>query len=91
MTELACSANLVPAYFPTLLERMFPAHESDKDRPIVFIVCGGVKISPEEVWRYEAHLQAASTTYPVWIDGEEIALTRQGREREPSLLNQGSK
>ncbi|EKM82988.1 hypothetical protein AGABI1DRAFT_69092 [Agaricus bisporus var. burnettii JB137-S8] len=43
LVELACSTTLVPAYHPILFDRMVPPRS--KARCVVFIVCGGFKVS----------------------------------------------
>lgn len=48
--ELACSTTLVPAYHPSLFNKLVPP-KSEK-RTIVFIVCGGFKVSLAEVAEY---------------------------------------
>jgi len=44
LVELACSTTLVPVYYPTLFNRMVPPSAGDT-RCVVFIVCGGFKVS----------------------------------------------
>lgn len=44
LVELACSTTLVPAYYPTLFDRMVLPRAEDT-RCVVFIVCGGFKVS----------------------------------------------
>ncbi|KZT50956.1 tryptophan synthase beta subunit-like PLP-dependent enzyme [Calocera cornea HHB12733] len=58
LIELACSTTLVPAYNPDLYHTILPRQptlDDDQDilRPVVFIVCGGAKISVKEVEDYE--------------------------------------
>ncbi|KZT11495.1 tryptophan synthase beta subunit-like PLP-dependent enzyme [Laetiporus sulphureus 93-53] len=51
LVELACSATLAPAYKPDLFNKLVPT-SSTIPRTVVFIVCGGFKISPEEMEGY---------------------------------------
>ncbi|KAG7097364.1 hypothetical protein E1B28_004714 [Marasmius oreades] len=51
LVELACSTTLVPAYKPQLLDRLVPPKP---DRTIVFIVCGGFKVSLVETHENKA-------------------------------------
>jgi len=44
LVELACSTTLVPVYHPALFDRMVPPSAGDT-RCVVFIVCGGFKVS----------------------------------------------
>ncbi|RDB23982.1 Serine dehydratase-like [Hypsizygus marmoreus] len=64
LVELACSTTLVPAYNPALFNKlvpptdannpalfnkMVPPTDANKPRTVVFIVCGGFKVSLEDV------------------------------------------
>ncbi|KAK7041412.1 catabolic L-serine/threonine dehydratase [Paramarasmius palmivorus] len=53
LVELACSTTLVPAYKPELLNKLVPPKP---DRTVVFIVCGGFKISVTELQEYKSIL-----------------------------------
>lgn len=58
LVELACGTTLVPAYNANLYHAIFPRQptlESDPEapRPVVFIICGGAKISVNETQEYE--------------------------------------
>jgi L-serine/L-threonine ammonia-lyase len=71
LAELACATTLVPAYFPGLFNQIFPPRNSSSpERTAVFIVCGGVKTSVEEVMGYKQHLASSPTSYSVWVDGD---------------------
>jgi len=51
LAELACSTTLTPAYKPALFNKLLPAAPGGK-RTVVFIVCGGFKISLDDVLEY---------------------------------------
>ncbi|EJU00257.1 tryptophan synthase beta subunit-like PLP-dependent enzyme [Dacryopinax primogenitus] len=58
LVELACGTVLVPAYNPALYHTILAYHptlENDPEtrRPLVFIVCGGAKISVKEIEEYD--------------------------------------
>ena len=55
LAELACAATLTAAYEPGLMERLLEANDGPKT--VVFIVCGGFKISLKEVEEYRAIVQ----------------------------------
>jgi L-serine/L-threonine ammonia-lyase len=55
LTELACAATLTPAYEPGLMECLSEAN--DKPKTVVFIVCGGFKISLKEMEEYRTIVQ----------------------------------
>lgn len=55
LTELACAATLTPGYEPGLMDRLWEAN--DKPKTIVFIVCGGIKISLKEIEEYRTIVQ----------------------------------
>ncbi|KAF9266290.1 tryptophan synthase beta subunit-like PLP-dependent enzyme [Marasmius fiardii PR-910] len=63
--ELACSTTLVPAYKPQLLNRLVPPKP---ERTIVFIVCGGFKVSLAEMQENKALLdeQVAQNSRGAW-------------------------
>ncbi|KAK1223311.1 catabolic L-serine/threonine dehydratase [Marasmius sp. AFHP31] len=46
LVELACSTTLVPGYRPQLMDKLLP---QKADRTVVFIVCGGFKITLSEL------------------------------------------
>lgn len=56
LVELACSTALVPAYKPCVFNKLVHRLGQGQDgRPVVvFIICGGFKISAAEVNNYEA-------------------------------------
>ena len=47
LVELACAAALSPAYNPALFRKLIPP--SGKRVTVVFIICGGFKVSLEEM------------------------------------------
>ncbi|EAU88116.2 hypothetical protein CC1G_03788 [Coprinopsis cinerea okayama7 len=53
LVELACSTTLVPAYNRELFDKLVPPQASGEDRVVAFIVCGGFKISVDEVAEYQ--------------------------------------
>lgn len=59
VVELACSTTLAPAYHPKFFTRLFESQarrvgmSTNGRKTVVFIVCGGVKISLEELVEYE--------------------------------------
>ncbi|KZO97592.1 tryptophan synthase beta subunit-like PLP-dependent enzyme [Calocera viscosa TUFC12733] len=70
LVELACATTLVPAYNPELYHDILPRQptlEDDPDipRPVVFIICGGAKISVKELADYEriAEQEALQSRY----------------------------
>lgn len=76
LVELACSTALSPAYTPSLFNKILSvtsdSPNSGKDRTIIFIVCGGNKISLAELAAYKAALEAggAESAREVHIRGE---------------------
>lgn len=73
MVELACSTALVPAYDRRILEATVTGDH--QTRPvIVFIVCGGVNISLEEMKEYQSIVQrGAPYSDPFWVDGQVVS------------------
>lgn len=66
MVELACAATLVPAYSRTLFEKLVPPHPSGKPRTVVFIVCGGFKVSVAELAEYTRIVAAEKEKADQW-------------------------
>ncbi|KAF8655861.1 hypothetical protein AX16_002944 [Volvariella volvacea WC 439] len=71
LVELACSTTLVPAYKSALFNYLVPPKEG-KERVVVFIVCGGFKISVSDIEEYrklvERNIQEGGTTWGVLCD-----------------------
>ncbi|EEB90161.1 hypothetical protein MPER_11673 [Moniliophthora perniciosa FA553] len=63
LVELACSTTLVPAYKRELLDKLVPP-KPDHDRTIVFIVCGGFKISLPELQEYKGLVEQSIANNP---------------------------
>jgi len=59
LVELACSATLAPAYHKDLLDNLVAPKEDKSRRTLVFIVCGGFKISLEEMSEYQKIVDVA--------------------------------
>ncbi|KIK42267.1 hypothetical protein CY34DRAFT_805099 [Suillus luteus UH-Slu-Lm8-n1] len=85
LTELACATTLSPGYNREFLERilgpMFSAlsPEERKEKCLVFVACGGVKISFEEMREFEEIVTAAQMRnyWRVQISGEEAQVPKQ--------------
>lgn len=80
LVELACSTTLVPAYHPTLFDRMVPP--TSETRCVVFIVCGGFKVSLSDAVEFreivEKDMNGASTEWEVLCpDGERLQVPKQ--------------
>lgn len=69
LVELACGATLALAYSPSLLRTALPS--LPQDALIVFIVCGGFKISLAEVAEYSA---IQGNKWEVACDGEKATV-----------------
>jgi L-serine/L-threonine ammonia-lyase len=52
LVELACSTALAAAFKPALFDSLVPSKDSSGKRTVVFIVCGGFKISLDDVTTY---------------------------------------
>ena len=67
LVELACSTTLAPAYHPALFNKILGP--TDEERTVVFIVCGGFKISIAEAAEYRGIADAdPETTWTVKYD-----------------------
>lgn len=84
LTELACATTLTPGYNREFLECILGPRfltlspEERKERCLVFVVCGGVKISFEEMREFEEIVAAQGQSYwRVHISGEETQVPKQ--------------
>jgi L-serine/L-threonine ammonia-lyase len=69
MVELAAGATLSVAYSMDLFSRVFNDISSEKRRTIVFVVCGGFKITLADLNSYQTHLEARrAEEFLMWID-----------------------
>ena len=76
LVELACSATLVPAYKPELVTRLVPPNGAEK-KILVFIVCGGFKISQQDLVEYSEIVRKdldAGGKWDAMVDGEKLEL-----------------
>ncbi|KAF7322786.1 PALP domain-containing protein [Mycena chlorophos] len=75
LVELACSTTLVPAYKRALLDQLVPPTTSP--RHCVFIVCGGYKVSVDDVIGYRAQVAAwPRDSFEVYCDGRVIQVEK---------------
>lgn len=85
LTELACATTLSPGYNREFLERILGptfstlSPEERKGKCLVFVACGGVKISFEEMREFEEIVTAAQMQnyWRVQISGEEAQVPKQ--------------
>jgi len=69
MVELAAGATLSVAYSVDLFSKIFTDIPSEKRRTIVFVVCGGFKITLADLNSYQTHLKARrAEEFLMWID-----------------------
>ncbi|KAF9466416.1 tryptophan synthase beta subunit-like PLP-dependent enzyme [Collybia nuda] len=73
LVELACSTTLVPAYKSTLFDMLAPSTSDNKKRTVVFVICGGFKISLDDAIEYrreaDRDLQNRGGTWDVFYEG----------------------
>lgn len=69
VVELAAGATLSAAYFPGLFHQIFPEVLPKKRSTIVFIVCGGFKITLADLSSYQTHLETRrAEEFDVWVN-----------------------
>ncbi|KAG5652962.1 hypothetical protein H0H81_002970, partial [Sphagnurus paluster] len=71
LIELACSTTLTPAYKPSLFNTLVPPKTTGEKRTVVFIVCGGFKISLNDAVEYAGLVEedmAKGGTWTVLLD-----------------------
>ncbi len=64
LVELACAATLSPAYSPALFRKLVP--QTDKRATVVFVVCGGFKISLADLEEYKGIVASDVATGKGW-------------------------
>ncbi|KAF8507316.1 tryptophan synthase beta subunit-like PLP-dependent enzyme [Hysterangium stoloniferum] len=72
LVELACSTTLVPAYQRPMFDDILPPRSDGKRRKVVFIVCGGGKISLEDMVKYRNIVGSETGRWKVWVEGKAI-------------------
>ncbi|EKM55717.1 uncharacterized protein PHACADRAFT_144419 [Phanerochaete carnosa HHB-10118-sp] len=78
MAELACAATLAPAYYKELFDKLVPPKPNGEPRNVIFIVCGGFKVSVAELMEYAK--TAAGDKAPDWevlCNGERWSILKQ--------------
>ncbi|KIJ24775.1 hypothetical protein M422DRAFT_39016 [Sphaerobolus stellatus SS14] len=76
LVELACSTTLVPAYRRTVFETLLPPKAEGRRRTVVFIVCGGSKISLDDMKKYQNMVELHSGPWGVWIEGKQVEIQK---------------
>lgn len=78
MVELACAATLAPAYNREFFDKLVPPKPNGESRNVIFIVCGGFKVSIAELMEYAK--TAAADKVPEWevlCNGEQWGIPKQ--------------
>ncbi|KAA1471236.1 tryptophan synthase beta subunit-like PLP-dependent enzyme [Dentipellis sp. KUC8613] len=78
LVELACAATLAPAYKGSLLQYLVPPVEG-REVAVAFIVCGGFKISLQDMQDYAAIVAADKAAGPEWqvlVDGTPLSVPK---------------
>ena len=72
MVELACSTALAPAYDPRILAATVP-RTANQRQVIVFVVCGGIKVTLEEMVEYRTLAEShALNPRAFWVNGKKM-------------------
>jgi L-serine/L-threonine ammonia-lyase len=74
LVELACSTTLVAAYKEELFDHIIPP--TGTKRLGLFIVCGGFKVSLDDIVQYRALFDACSDSLEVYCDGEAVKIKK---------------
>lgn len=77
LVEPACSTTLAAAFSPELFNHLVPLTDKKaEDRTVVFIVCGGFKITLAEMAEYQRIMNQSLTEKEVTclVDGENVAV-----------------
>ncbi|KAF8212480.1 tryptophan synthase beta subunit-like PLP-dependent enzyme [Mycena galopus ATCC 62051] len=74
LVELACSTTLVAAYRKELFNRLIAP--TGTKRSALFIVCGGFKVSLDDLVQYRGLFDAFSGSLEVLCDGETVKISK---------------
>ncbi|KLO10569.1 tryptophan synthase beta subunit-like PLP-dependent enzyme [Schizopora paradoxa] len=82
LVELACATTLTVAYNPELFSEIWGRIQKNDVKPksIVLIVCGGVKISLDEMESYKVKVRSKCEAAPNWsicCNGENLSIPAQ--------------
>ncbi|KAG8217432.1 tryptophan synthase beta subunit-like PLP-dependent enzyme [Butyriboletus roseoflavus] len=84
LLELACSTTMAPAYSHELFWRILDpiselSAEEKQRKNVIFVVCGGVKVTPDELSEYAHILDRAAEVEKQWkvvCNGTEICIQK---------------
>ncbi|KAI8998849.1 tryptophan synthase beta subunit-like PLP-dependent enzyme [Trametes punicea] len=79
LVELACSATIAPAYKPSIFNRLMAKSRSNERTTVVLVVCGGFKISLDDLAEYKhivAEEIAAGGDWEVACNGETFTTSK---------------
>ena len=77
LVELACAATLTPAYNPALFRALIPP--SDEPQTVVFVLCGGYKVSLQDIKEYERIVEtelAAAEDWDITLNGQTMRVPK---------------
>ncbi|OSD02844.1 tryptophan synthase beta subunit-like PLP-dependent enzyme [Trametes coccinea BRFM310] len=79
LVELACAATIAPAYKPTIFHKLVPEARSNKRGNVVLVVCGGFKISLDDLEDYKRIVAADIAEAGDWevaYNGEMLTVSK---------------
>lgn len=81
LVELACSTTLTPAYNRSFFDHLVPSRsDTQETKMVVFIICGGFKISLKEMEEYReivsADLRKGKNDWEVLYNGEVLLIPK---------------
>jgi len=68
LVELACATTLTAGYNLELFEKVIPRGKGS----VLFIVCGGFKVSMDEMVEYGRLAETAGDEWEILCDGEKV-------------------
>ena len=72
LVELACATSLTSAFNPILFNKLVPPKADGSKRTVVYIVCGGFKISLSELAEFKTIVEAdKASDWKVKCNGED--------------------
>lgn len=77
LVELACATTLTPGYNSHLFEKLVPEIEGEEEkRTVLFIVCGGFKVSLDDMMEYRRLADIPGDEWEILCDGEHVRIPK---------------
>lgn len=76
LVELACATTLTPGYNLRLFDKLIPKVEGGEKRTVLFIVCGGFKVSLDDMAEYRRLADVPGDVWEILCNGEHVRIEK---------------